>query len=53
MEEKLSSGYDGLCARHLELGSALLFENLALLFQMIFCSGVVPDNLCIGVITPI
>ena len=53
LKKKASSGYDGLCVQYLELGSALLFEHLAFLFQMIICSRVVPDDLCIGVIIPI
>ena len=52
-KKKSSSGHDGLCAWDLELGTGLLFEHLALLFQTLFFSGVVPDNLCIGVIAPI
>ena len=30
LKKKSSSGYDGLCVRQLELGSALLFEHLVL-----------------------
>ena len=53
LKKKYSKGVDNICGMHLILGSELLTVHLALMFQMIFSCGLVPDIFCTGVITPV
>ena len=53
LKKKFSCESDGICVRHFEFASDYLFDHIALLFQMIFTVGVVPDCLCVGVVTPV
>ena len=53
LNKRQSMGYDGICALHLQNGSDKLMCHLSLLYQMIFCCGIVPDSFCVGLISPI
>jgi hypothetical protein len=53
LKKKSSSGADKICAHHLLNGSPLLFEHLAIAYQIIMTHGVVPDLFCLGSITPV
>jgi hypothetical protein len=52
-KKKSSSGADKICAHHLLNGSPLLFEHLAIAYQIIMRYGVVLDLFCLGSITPV
>ena len=53
LKKKKSMGCDGICALHFQNASDKLICHLSLLYQMVFCSGVVPDSFCLGLISPI
>ena len=53
LKKKFFCGSDGICVRHFEFASIFLFDLTALLLQMIFTVGVVPDCLCVGVVNPV
>jgi predicted nucleic acid-binding protein len=44
LKKKKSMGCDGICALHFQNASYKQIFHLSLLYQMVFCSGVVPDS---------
>jgi hypothetical protein len=53
LEKIFSCGSDGICAHHFDFANDHPFDYIALLFHMIFRAIVVPDCLCVGVVTPV
>ena len=53
LKKKKSRGCDGISIQHLLFCSELFLEHLALLFQIIFNLGIVPDSFSIGILTPV
>ena len=45
--------YDGIYALHLQNGSDKLMRDLSLFYQIVSCSGIVPDSFSVGLIPPI
>ena len=53
VQKKTSAGVDLVSAKHFENASDLPVQHLSLLFGRSISSGVVPQQFCIGQITPI
>ena len=53
LKKKYSRGDDNICGMHLAIGGDSVLNHLALMYQMIFTCGLVPDVFCVGVVTPV